>query len=146
MSTFTGRLALSVYRKSAFPLTQDGMHIVFEKMDGIASEFHLCIFAEGDEAAAREYAENLKEAEAAVARGESPPETPLPGDMIEPDSVQRVIVKKPILIKMVAQLRADEVPPPATTTGGGTFSRRTLSRRPSRPPTRSPRRRSRSCC
>ena len=52
------------------------MHIVFEKMDGIASEFHLCIFAEGDEAAAREYAENLKEAEAAVARGESPPETP----------------------------------------------------------------------
>ena len=144
MSTFTGRQALSVYRKSAFPRTQDWQHIVLEKLDGIASDIYLCIFAAEDEAAARKHAENLKETEAAVARGESPPETPLPGDMIEPDSVQRVIVKKPILIKMVAQLRADEVPPPATTTGGGTFSRRTLSRRASRPPNRSLRRMTRS--
>ena len=90
MSTFTGRQALSVYRKSAFPVTQEGMHIVLEKMDHIASEYHLCIFAAVDEAAARKYTKLLKEAEAAVARGEPSPETPLPGDTVELGSVQPV--------------------------------------------------------
>ena len=52
MSTFTGRQALSVYRKSAFPRTQDGQHIVLAKLDGIASDIYLCIFAAEDEAAA----------------------------------------------------------------------------------------------
>ena len=36
MPSYTGRLALSIYRKSARPMTQDGMHIVMEKMDLIA--------------------------------------------------------------------------------------------------------------
>ena len=111
MSSFTGRLALSVFRKSARPLTQDGMHIVLENMDLIAKECHLCIFAVADEAAAREYATLLKEAEAAVALGEPPPETPIPEGTVEPESVQRVIVGKAVLMKMVAQRHADEIPP-----------------------------------
>ena len=111
MSSFTGRLALSVFRKSALPVTQEGMHIVLENMDLIAKEYHLCIFAVADEVAARKYATLLKEAEAAVARGEPSPETPIPGDTVEPDSVQRVIVGKAVLMKMVAQRRADEISP-----------------------------------
>ena len=70
MSSYTGRLALSVYRKSAHPMTQDGQHIVMEKEDHIAKDFYICIFAVEDEDAARDYASRLTEAEAAVSRGE----------------------------------------------------------------------------
>ena len=70
MSSFAGRMALSVFRKFAHPMSQDGQHIVMEKYDDIAKEFHLCILAVADEEAARDYASRLKEAEAAVSRGE----------------------------------------------------------------------------
>ena len=77
MPTFTGRLALSIFRKSAHPRTQEGMHIVCEGFDVIACEYHLCMFAEVDEVAARMYSAHLLEAEAAVARGEPPSVVPI---------------------------------------------------------------------
>ena len=111
MSSFAGRMALSVFRKFAHPMTQDGQHIVMEKYDDIAKEFHLCILAVADEEAARDYASRLQEAEAAVSRGETPPETPVPEGTVEPDSMQRVVVARSILTKIVAQRHVDEIPP-----------------------------------
>ena len=67
MSTFTGSLALSVFRKSAPPCTQQGQHIVIKHFDSIASEFHIRIFQADHSLAARRYASCLKEAEAARA-------------------------------------------------------------------------------
>ena len=44
MSTFTGRLGLSVFRKVAPPRTQLGQHIVIKNFDPITTEFHIRIF------------------------------------------------------------------------------------------------------
>ena len=56
---------------------------IYEHFDSIASEFHLCIFAEADGDATRIYSDHLKEAEAALVRGEPPPDDPLPGVTVE---------------------------------------------------------------
>ena len=76
MSPFTGRLGLTAFRKSTHPRTQQGQHIGISLHYHIAKEFHLRIFDANDGVAARSYSSHLKEAEAALARGETPPDEP----------------------------------------------------------------------
>ena len=112
MSTFTGRLAATFFRKEAPLRTQQGMHIVLKKFYPVAKEFHLAIFQveHGESARARVYAAYIRDDEAARKSGESPPPDTIPAGLVEACIVQNVIVSRAIAQRLVAHVAANEIP------------------------------------
>jgi len=112
MSKYTGRMALSVFRKSSPPRTQLGPahRQVIQKLTP-SPQNHIRIFDASHGLAARLYASYLKEAEAARAHGETPPEDPVPDVSVQSGIVRDVIVGRGTVQRLVAQLPTDEIPP-----------------------------------